>query len=104
MTTALDALETVRLIQTATLRATTWSPNLQGQVLVAMPRDLQGVTPSGAWVTCVALFASPDEHPVEAAQRLSKFLLAFQETYGRMPTLASVQQHAADRHLKESRP
>lgn len=98
-----NALDTVRLIQNATLRASTWSPNLQGQVLVAMPRDLQGVVPSGAWVALVATFASPDEHPVEAAARLAKYLLAYQEAHGRMPTLASVQRHAADRHIQENR-
>jgi hypothetical protein len=68
-----------------------------------MPRDLQGVTTTGAWVACVALFASPDEHPVEAAARPTKYLLTYQEAHGRMPTLGAVQKHAADRHLQEPR-
>lgn len=97
-----NALDSVRLIQTAERRASTWDPNLQGQVMVATPREF---VESGAqaWLTTVALFASPDEHPVLAAQRLVKYLLAYRESHGRMPTLGAVQTHAADRHLKEPR-
>lgn len=97
-----NALDTVRLIQTAQQRVTTWDPNLQGQVLVATPMEFMD-RGALAWLTTVALFASPDEHPVLASQRLTKYLLAYQETYGRMPSLATVQEHAADRHLKEPR-
>lgn len=97
-----NALDSIRLIQVAQQRVTTWGVNLQSQVMVATPREF---VESGAqaWLTTVALFASPDEHPVEAAQRLTKYLLTYQETHGRMPTLGAVQKHAADRHLQEPR-
>lgn len=97
-----NALDTVHLIQVAQQRVATWDLNLQSQVLVATPREFMEHG-AQAWLTTVALIASPDEHPVYATQRLTKYLLAYQETYGRIPSLASVQKHAADRHLKEPR-
>lgn len=98
------ALDSVRLILAAERRASTWTPSLQAQARLALPTEWFNTFPWEAWLTTVALFASPDEHPVLAAQRLTKYLLTYQETYGRMPTLATVQRHAADRHLKEPRP
>lgn len=96
------ALDSVRLTLNARWTAQTWDPNLQGQVRVAAPDEFVQ-TGAEVWITLVATFASTDEHPVKAAQRLTKYLLAYQETHGRMPTLASVQKHAADRHLQEPR-
>lgn len=96
------ALDTVRLILSARLRVSTWGVNLESQALVAMDRTHRDWG-AEAWLTTVAIFASPDEHPVEAAQRLTKYLLAYQETHGQMPSLDAVQKHSAERHLKEHR-
>lgn len=99
-----NALDSVRLILNARRRVTTWGPTLQSQALLAMPYD-RGAPKwdMEVWLTAVAVFASPDELPVQAARRLAKYLLTYQENHGRMPTLSAVQKHAADRKLKEPR-
>lgn len=102
-----NALSTIRLIQVADDRADHMgrtNPALALDVLSACPPAIRQATPDRAWVTLVILFASPGEEATVASARLARYLLAYQETWGRLPTLATVQRRAADRHLKEPRP
>jgi hypothetical protein len=98
------ALDTVHLIQEATSEAAYLSrarPLVMLDVVAVKPSAVAGT--DLAWVTLVILFRQPHETPTQAAERLAAYLLAYQETYGRMPSLEAVQKHAADRQLKEPR-
>lgn len=102
MTEHRAAWDTLALVKAAERRTHGWSPSLRFHVAQVRPGDLAAIRDQ-SWFTLVATFCSPDEHPTEGAERLTKYLLAYQETHGRFPSLEAVQKHAADRHLKESR-
>lgn len=106
MTPDHTALDSVRLIQVAHDRADHMArlwPGVSDAILAACPESIRQSIPDRAWITLVVLFASPDEDHTTAAERVAKYLLAYQETWGRLPTLATMQRHAADRHLQEPR-
>ena len=97
------ALDTVHLILNAKRRSLTWDAAMVGQVLASYQPVMMPSWTLEAWVVTVAIFASEGEHPALASARLAKYLLAYQETHGRFPSLEAVQQHAATRHLEEPR-
>ena len=100
--TAPGALDTVRLILNAQANTNLWGARTREAMLAARPQGLKDYD-ADEWLTTVAIFKSGHETGQAAAERLAHYLLAFQETYGRMPTLGTIQQHAATRHLEEPR-
>ena len=92
--TAPGALDTVRLIQKATGQATRWALDEAGTrtaLMGAMPQGVAGAYTPMEWMATVAVFRTEGEAPIQAAERLAKYLLTYQETTGRFPTLEAVQ-------------
>lgn len=102
----MNALDSVHLILEANATANRWLaafPHLWASLCQMMPAHLQGRYTAQEWTTTVALFMRDGEGPVQAAERLGKYLTLHKERHDVTPTLAAVQRGAANRRLKEHR-
>lgn len=92
-------MDTVRLIQAATERVTTWPDSIRVPVLRARPAVMhyRGYYSPLEWMTTVEVFRMEGENPVTAAERLALYMTVHAERWDETPTLAQLQQNAARR-------